>query len=211
MFNQLLDLDPAFITEYIAWKYENAERGWLSSHDDHRNYCFIWARPDHQAIMDRVIERIYGYEQDSFVSINPYLKTFFQARGDNEAEGEVREKQDTYLLRLIDERSEEVDLMVLLFGVIAQFQPARRRQFVERFVQRNRSFDAFKRLSLESSSWSWSGSQVPVLQGHVSYWESLLPLMNTVDLLPHKQYVERYIQGLRVQIEQEKKNDFIGD
>lgn len=43
----------------------------------------------------------------------------------------------------------------------------------------------------------------------MEYFESLLPLLNTVSFLQHKQYVERRIQGLRSAIEQEKKRDFI--
>lgn len=50
-----------------------------------------------------------------------------------------------------------------------------------------------------------------MLQRRVDYWESLLPILNTVDLLPHKQHVECCIGGLRAQIEREKKNDFIED
>ncbi len=43
-----------------------------------------------------------------------------------------------------------------------------------------------------------------------NYLESLLPLLNTVDLLQHKQYVEREIRAIRSSIEREKK-DFIRD
>lgn len=211
VFDRILDLDPTFITEYIEWKYEHSEHGWLSSHDDHRDYSFIWSRPDHQEVMDRVIESVYGHDQNSFVSIDPYIKAFFQISGGSEAKGETREREDAYLLRLIDERSENMEFIEYLFGLIAQFSPERRHQFVERFVQRNGYIEAFKRLQLEPNSWTSHGSWVPVLQGRVEYWGSLLPIMNTVDLLPHKQYVEHQIQSLRAQIEREKKNDFIGD
>ena len=210
VFDSLLDFDPTFMTEYIEWKYEHAERRWLSSHNDHRDYAFIWSRPDHQEVMDLVVESVYGHDQDSFFSIDPYLKVFFQVRGGSEAEREARERQDAYLLRLIDEHCEDMKFTEYLFRLIAQFSPERRHPFVERFVQRNEDIEAFKGLQLEPNSWTSYGSWVPVLQGRVDYWESLLPLMNTVDLLPHKQYVEREIRALRASIEQEKKKDFIG-
>lgn len=209
--NQILYRDSDFITEYIEWKYDKAERGWLSSHDDQRDYSFIWDRSDYQALMDKVVESIYSHGQDHFATVNTYLKAFFQARRDRETKGKERDRQDAYLLRLIDERYENVDFMKYLFGLIAEFSPQRRRRFVKQFVQRNGSIEAFKRLPLEPDSWSANESWVPVLQGRVEYLESLLPIMNTVDLLPHKQYIKRYIQGLRAQIEQEKKRDFIGD
>ena len=63
------DLDSNFITEYISWKYSNTEHGWLSSYDDHRNYKFIWARRDHQDIMNRVLETVYNHEKDQFFLI----------------------------------------------------------------------------------------------------------------------------------------------
>ena len=212
LFDRLLNLNPAFITKYIAWKYENSEHGRLSSHDDHRDYSFIWSRPDHEEIMDKLVESLYAPQLDRFTYIEPYLKRFFLTRGDDrEPEGVERERQDTYLIRLINQRSEDVDFMEYLFGVIAHFPPHRRGQFIKRFVQLNSNFEAFTRLPLESSIWFWSSSEVPVLQGRKDYWESLLPIMNTVDLLPHKQYVEHQIRRLQDQIEREKKSDFIGD
>lgn len=211
VFDCLLDLDPTFIEEYIAWKYSNAESGRLRSRDDYRDYTFIWIRPDHQEIMDKVIDCVFRHEKDLML-IDPYLGTFFQVRaGNREADGEVREKQDAYLLRLIDERSDDAEFMEYLFGMISQYAPERRHRFVERFVQRNRSFEIFKRLPLEPNVWISTGSRVPMLQRRVDYWESLLPILNTVDLLPHKQHVECCIQGLRAQIEREKKDDFIKD
>lgn len=212
LFNRLLDIEPSFITEYIAWKYSKAKHGWLSSHDDHRDYAFIWDRPDYQAIMDRVVECVHDHEQECF-SIDPYLKVFFQIRdGVNEAEGESRDRQDAYLMHLIDNRSDDADFMKYLFALISHFSPGRRRMFLERLVQRNRSVDLFTHLPLEPNCWSGiGGSLVPTLQDRINFWESLLPLMNTVDLLKHKQHAERHIQMLRSKIEREKKNDFIGD
>ena len=43
------------------------------------------------------------------------------------------------------------------------------------------------------------------------YLSSLLPLLNTPDILQHKKYVEREIRAIRSSIEREKKKDFIRD
>ena len=95
--------------------------------------------------------------------------------------------------------------------MIAQFSAERRKYFFSLFLSHNKRFDDFKKFPLEPSSGSWSGSAVPMLQGRVDFFESLLPLLNTVDLLQHKQFVERIIQGVRQEIEREKKRDFIDD
>lgn len=210
VFNHLIDLNPTFIEDYINWKYSNTEDGWLSSYDDRRDYSFIWARPDHQEIMDKIIDCIFSHEQILF-PVNPYLGVFFKITEERgEISNKIQQKQGNYLLQLIDERSDEANLMEYLFGVIAQFVPERRRQFVQRFLQRNRNFEVFKRLPLETSFTVW-GSAVPMLQRRFSDWESLLPFLNTIDLLQHRQYVKDRMQGLEAQIEQEMKNDFIED
>ncbi len=98
-----------------------------------------------------------------------------------------------------------------MFNVITQFSSERRCSFIALFLERNKKFEDFEKLPLEPSSWSYEGSAVPMHQKRVEYFESLLPLFNTVDFLQHKQYIERNIQWLRGAIEREKKKDFMED
>jgi hypothetical protein len=59
-------------------------------------------------------------------------------------------------------------------------------------------------------SGGWTGSAVPEYQREVDWFESLLPLLEDLDLLPHRQFVEQIIQELHGSIEREKKRDFMG-
>ncbi|WP_041463908.1 hypothetical protein [Pelodictyon luteolum] len=212
VFNLLLTLDPEFISEYLAWMHEHAERLRMSNSGDHRDYSFIWLRPDYQWMMDRVLADAIRSEQNHVALLDLTLRAFFlHGIKDGESKGEARERQDDFLLKVIDERSGNVEVMIGLFRVIAHFQPERRIEFVRRFLLRNKDVEVFRRLSLEPHTWSWSGSMVPVLHRRLSFFESLKPLMNSVELLPHKQLVEQDIRELRVKIEREKKIDFIGE
>ena len=71
----------------------------------------------------------------------------------------------------------------------------------------NTSFEVFEKLMLTSGDISGSGSLVPAIQASVEHLESLLPLVNSVDFLKHKQHIEQIIQGNRNWIESEKKRD----
>ena len=206
-FGRILKLDPNFILEYIDQMYKGKE--WLSRHDDTRDYSFLWMCNDYKEIMTRVVDRIYEQEQIRFPST--YLETFFRLRENDSNEAEITEKQDHFLTGLIERRHHDPDFIEFVFRVIAQFPPERRRLFVALFLQHNQTFEDFQRLRLEPNSQGWSGSKIPVLQKCMEYFEALLPLLNTVNLLQHKQYVEQRIQGLRSEIEQEKKRDFIKD
>ena len=98
-----------------------------------------------------------------------------------------------------------------MFGAIGDFSDERRFRFIALFLKSNNNFEEFEKLPLEPATWSWQGSAVPMYQTRVKYFESLLQLLNTVDFLQHKQYVERYVHGLRERIEQEKKKNFMED
>ncbi len=165
-------------------------------------------RDDYEKLMVQVAERIYEQEQERGILSGTYLETFFK---NDEDKHEVSERQDHCLGVLIERRYSDPDFIQYLFEVIGQLTPERRRFLLGLFVKRNKSFEDFQRLPLQPSWYDWSGSAVPVLQGRAEYLKSLLPLLNTVDLLQHKQYVEREIRAIRSSIEREKKKDFIRD
>ena len=203
---RILAVDSGFMMEYIDHTYERKEGA--SRHDDTHDYSFLWMRDDYEKLMVQVAERIYEQEQERGILSGTYLETFFK---NDEDKHEVSERQDHCLGVLIERRYSDPDFIQYLFEVIGQLSPERRRFLLGLFVKRNKSFEDFQRLPLQPSWYDWSGSAVPVLQGRAEYLKSLLPLLNTVDLLQHKQYVEREIRAIRSSTEREKKKDFIRD
>lgn len=77
------------------------------------------------------------------------------------------------------------------------------------FVENNSNFKDFQKIPLESFINSWSGSAVPMYQARIDYYQSLIPCLNKVELLQHRQYIEKRIQGYRETVESEKKKDFM--
>ena len=204
-FARILDVDPEFILQYIDKMFEKKE--WLSHYDDTRDYSFLWMRGDYETLMTKVVRHIFEREQTPPLSTN--LEVFFLTRENEEGKARIIEKQDGFLKELIERHHGDSEFMEFIFDLIAEFPPQRRRQFVALFVERNRKYQDFEKLRLEPSHWGWEGSAVPMLQGRVSYLESLLPLFSTVDLLQHRQYVERDVQEIQRRIELEKKRDFM--
>jgi hypothetical protein len=208
-FSRILDVDRDFILEYLDEIYKEKRR--VRRGDDTRDYSFLWMRMDFKDLMARVVERIYQHEKERGSFWHTYLETFFRLREPGKHNAEIRQKQDLFLRDLIEQRYDDSDFMKYLFSLIAKLPPEMRRSLVATFLQRNTRFEDFRALSLEPSTWSWSGSAVPTLQKRVDYFESLLPLLNAVELLQHRQYVEHRIQGLFAEIEREKKSEFMGD
>lgn len=210
-FNRILDLEPDFVLEYIDQMYEKEE--FISLQDDTRDYTFLWMRDDSEKQMTQVAGRIYEheFEQTTFWNTYTYLETFFVLRKDGEKNLTIEEKQDRFIKGLIESRPSDPKFMKFLFSVIAHFPPERRLQFVTLFLKHNASFEIFQELPFEPNIRSWIGSAVPMYQKQLDYLQSIIPLLNNVDLLQHRQYVEEQIQLINLQIEWQKKRDFEED
>lgn len=210
-FARILDIDPDFILEYIDKIFADRQSRWISKYDDTRDYSFLWLRDDYESLMTGVAEYLYDKEKELW---GTYMITFFGVRenGKNtDQNSEIVARQDLVLEKLIKKNNQDSDFMTFVFGTIVEFPPEKRRRFIALFLSQNKKYEDFKRLSLEPSTKSYSGSAVPALQEDVDYYESLLPLLDGVEFLQHKQFLERTIQRLHSQIEYEKKRDFIED
>jgi hypothetical protein len=206
-FSRILDVDPGFLREYIDARYRGTE--YLSQHDDTRDYAFLWKRPDYHNVGMQLVEHIYSREWSHGTSFHGYLRAFIHADEDEKVEPTVAGRQDEVLRELINLRHADAGFMSFLFGLIAGFPPDRRRPFLAHLLQVNQDFELFECLNLVPAGGAWCGSAVPMYQKKLDYLESLLPLVDTASLLKHKQLLERQIEGLRKQIEREKKADFL--
>ena len=207
-FDTLLNLDPGFGREWVAWMF--AKKQWISRRDDSRNYVFLWRREDHCAVVERLIEAV-RFEGRGKFNADSYLLNFFILHEGTRDLKEVGDRQDFFLDELIERRNSDKNFMSMLFAVVRNLGRERLRNRLSTFIHHNQDFESFAVLPLKPDSWSWIGSAVPVFQAEVDFLESLLPMLNTVELLRHKQRVEHIIQALRDDIEREKRHDFIGD
>jgi hypothetical protein len=204
-FAQVLDLDPGFARVYVKWvasELNIRRRG-----EDHRNYDRLWRRDDHEAVMLDIVGAIYDVERDSFVW-STHLATFFTTKSKGEANPIVTERQNALLGKLVEERHADSEFMEWLFQVVVRLPEERRRAHLLHLVERNRDLTLFRRLPLEPNSWSWSGSEVPLLRRRMDFLESLLPSFQGLAFLDHRLEVERRIRGLAQEVERAKRHDF---
>jgi len=208
-FSRILDVSPEFLEEYIDARYRASKHP--SSYDDTRDYRFLWRRDDYKTLGTRLVEHMYDCERRRGAYHHGYLRAFI--KGDDSAKTEplVADRQDEVLRDLIIRRNDEIEFMRFLFGLVAELGPDRARPLIAHFLGVNKSFEVFKQLRLEPDHACWSGSAVPTYQKGVDYFESLLPLVDSAELLKHKQLLEGHIEWLRAMIEREKRRDFMDE
>jgi hypothetical protein len=208
VFNTLLDLDPNFAGDWVAWSFR--KEGGPKFGNDSRDYSFLWQRDDHKGIIRHIIDSALTVEQ-SWYMISSHLKDIFMVHNDNVDAEKIRNRQGGFVDDLIEDKHVDRALMKVLFGLVSYLPASRRRNHIAEFMHHDQDFEAFDALPLEPGLLTWEGSAVPVYQKLIGFFESLLPLMNTIRLLDHKQKIELRVQELRDRTEWEKKRDFMRD
>jgi hypothetical protein len=208
-FSGIIDLDPGFIEKYVDDMYDTHE--WFSRHNHSRNYTILWLRDDYKEIMGKATMRILAREHDRIRFSYSLLGSFFVLIKDGKSNDVVIERQDHFINNLISAQFDNRELMILLYEVIADFSPERRRHFIALFLDHNQRFEDFKELSLMPTEDVFWGSGVPVFLRKADYLQSLLPLLDSVNLLEHKYYIEQLIRSERAMAEDERKRDFMRD
>ncbi|WP_088550015.1 hypothetical protein [Paenibacillus aquistagni] len=203
--DKILKLDPKFMLEFVKRYDELQHRRY---HDDN-DYSCVWLHEEYDKIMDEVVLSIFEYEKKRYSYREPLLEAIFLRNRKENAQ--VIERQDCFLKKIIQKFNSNIELMCMVFHVISHFSASRRLSLLQEFLFYNKEHSHFRKLSLEESSRSWSGSEVPLLQQRIAYFESVLGLLNSVDLLEHKHGIEDQISYLRDRIEKEKKRDFLVD
>lgn len=204
-FSQILDADPDFARAYVQWVA--SETSTLKRYEDRRDYDRLWQRDDYATVIRDVVDAIHEVERDAFVW-STHLTTFFRTKAKGDADPIVAERQDALLGELIEERHADAEFMEWLFHVIVRLPEERRRAHLLHLLDRNRDFAFFERLPLESNEWGWTGSEVPVLRRRIEFLESLLPSLQGMAFLDHKNEIERRVLLLEERVEEAKRRDF---
>ncbi len=207
-FNELLDLDPTFAQQWVAQLYQRVDRP--SRHDDSRDYSFIWRREDFIQVMDQIADAICRHGKNPLI-YDSYLRNFFILNKETPDINILHSHQDAFLDDIIKRRSSEENLMMILFEVISGFSADRRKGRFETFVRSNADPEMFARLPMASNFAVYDVGDFSRLQRRLEFLESLMPIFNTMDLLRHRQHVERLIQQTRTSIEFEKRRNFMRD
>jgi hypothetical protein len=144
----ILDNDHTFIGRYLEDQFTKKEH--LIRHDDSRDYSFIWLRNDYVDIMQRVTSIVF--EKDRNNQCLGCYELFYNKDVDPKTDSSISNKQDSYLLKEIEFKSDKNDYMRFLFSAIAGFQLQRKLIFYKAFLGKNKEFDDFKNLPFEPTA-----------------------------------------------------------
>lgn len=220
-FRKIYDLDKGFIFEYldVLMAEKNSYDVLTNSTID---LSFLWERPDHKELFAKLLDYIYdGEKKLGFLWGPSFVEILFHSFLRNPKElGEEEQKRNTELktraletLRLTIARvADDGNKAAFVFQLVSNCFADHRKIILELFLKENNRFEDYKRLDFETNHVIMADghTRIPRLESRIVFLESLLPLMSSATFLDHRYDIETRIDSLRVQIEDEKKRDFIG-
>jgi len=129
----------------------------------------------------------------------------------NSLNNDITEKLVIWIKHYIDLYSTDNEKMRLIFEINSNIELNSRIDVIKYFAHKNTNIDFFKNLPLFPSSWSWSGSQLPLIQSRIDFLIDLKSQLTEISLLKHKVYINERINYLNEYKENVEIDEMIGN
>lgn len=122
-------------------------------------------------------------------------------------------KEEKILINLIKKYHNNQKAIILLFDIISNRSVECRLECIDTFVSLNSNINIFKKISLEPNSWSWSGSEVPMLEERKSFFINLKEKLNksNKEISEHNNHIDNYILSLDKRKAKVIREEFVSD
>ena len=169
-----VDFDGKYLVELClvrkeyAWEYIrtvlDAKPNFI--HEEHEKLHAIYEHPEFADIIDSVLEECQKRPL-FFYDYHDLIKAFVYVPDD------IKAKSDAWIRRFITKHNSDHNRMWFLFDVLAELPDDGKIEYISYLVNLNNDPALFREIPLTPSSYSWSGSAVPLYSGWRDYLEKL--------------------------------------
>lgn len=206
--NLLLDFDVSFSERFVAWLYSQS-KATTSFHGRNKKLISVWNRENYIEVMDRILLAVRRLPDDLHRSRYDYFKVFVvPPNPEQKREAIVEERITQYLEQLIEQFPNDMDLVATVFEIAAESLPDIRKRLLARFIAKNQNVSDFRQLPLLTYSWD---NIISAYEERIQFWESLLPLFNSLPFLKHRSTIEANIESMREGISRLQRQQFVED
>lgn len=169
--------------------------------DDMHNKCQVFFDDENYiSVIDGIIDNAFEQVSIAELYMPDIIKQFLIAPEDSKNGTKI----ESWVKHYIEIHSHESVSMICLFSALSQLNIGKLTKYIEVFIENNPDFALFEKIPLTPTSWSWSGSAVPLYSSWITHLESLLPLFHGIAFIEHKRRVEKLIEQYRDRIREEE-------
>lgn len=175
------------------------------------NLTFIWNEENWFELADLVSEVIkkYTHKKEKYYAVKDLLEKLVLI--DSNSSKESKENLYKWIELKIIEWAKDEELTFSLFECLNKFGNNIRIGLIINLMKIKPSFKFFKRLPLSPRSYSWSGSEVPVLREQQLFYQQLMEKVEGIQFLEHKQWLKENIDHLEKRIKKVKIRELTED
>ncbi|WP_199909590.1 hypothetical protein [Aedoeadaptatus coli] len=198
---EIYSVRPSILDKYIDYLINS------DSFSDHQEkHCCFFDLDDFVEIYNKIFEQLIRNRQYSRLSVPYFLESLLLPK---QNEKKLLERQDMWIRQCIQQFCNDEAKMYCLFSVVSKLEIKRKKEYILLFLENNPLFEDFEKIPLTPTSWSWSGSAVPMYSAWIEFLESLLPNFIGLKWIKHKNYIETKIDYLQKQIEAEQIDEIL--
>lgn len=198
---EIYSVRPSILDKYIDYLINS------DSFSDHQEkHCCFFDLDDFVEIYNKIFEQLIRNRQYSRLSVPCFLESLLLPK---QNEKKLLERQDMWIRQCIQQFCNDEAKMYCLFSVVSKLEIKRKKEYILLFLENNPLFEDFEKIPLTPTSWSWSGSAVPMYSAWIEFLESLLPNFIGLKWIKHKNYIETKIDDLQKQIEAEQIDEIL--
>lgn len=198
---EIYSVRPSILDKYIDYLINS------DSFSDHQEkHCCFFDLDDFVEIYNKIFEQLIRNRQYSGLSVPYFLESLLLPK---QNEKNLLERQDMWIRQCIQQFCNDEAKMYCLFSVVSKLEIKRKKEYILLFLENNPLFEDFEKIPLTPTSWSWSGSAVPMYSAWIEFFESLLSNFIGLKWIKHKNYIETKIDDLQKQIEAEQIDEIL--
>ncbi|MDY5341268.1 MAG: ATP-binding protein [Candidatus Faecousia sp.] len=200
----LLEADKGFIKKYIKWFIRKSEKAMLAESDP--DVAAFYSQDEYLYILDSIVDKAISSVPFPSMIVPEIIKRLLVFSDESK---ERLKKCDCWIKHFIESYYNDAQKMCFLFEALTEISIAQAAEYIALLINCTKNYDIFEAIPLTPSSYTWSGSLVPMYSSWVENLEKLLPLFAGLDYIKHKNRVQQLIECYRKRIKEEEISDIL--
>lgn len=147
----------------------------------------LWSEDSYNELVTRAFKTIVESEKEHY-----YCGVEYTWLGNLFIDDDNEERKIDWIKNYINNFYEDKEKIRLIFKIIVEIFSNKCIEFILYFLKRNKDIEDFKNIELFSSSYSWSGSEVPLIEKKIDFLKALKGSLKG-GFIKHKDYLKKLI------------------
>ena len=188
LFAKIFEKQPTVWKEYVDWvkSKDNMREDWNES----EIFELIWESDKWRECVAYAFNVLVDDERVFYIK-KPARLLFAET-----TDATILERKKSWLIEKLQENSLEIEKCKKLIDVVINVLPDWKLEYILEFLKMNKKPEDFKKIPLFSSSYSWSGSEVPLIMKKINFLKLLKDNLKGINYIEHRKYIEEYCMDL---------------